>query len=176
MDLLLFGGESLGLSFDLMKLSLSRLCWWTRRSGRLLGRCSLQGGRGRRMSWTSSRWAMIIMRTMRTGCPDHLQKQNTVVDFINQPILRTICWIKRWSRLSADTNLTYGWSWAWYQSKRKPVDDQWKWTFNELWQTKVTVGFVALKYLLVSLFTTQMYFHGFTNYPKIKFSKLREKD
>ena len=38
---------------------------------------------------------MRTITKMRTLCPDHLQKQNTVVDFINQPILRTICWIKR---------------------------------------------------------------------------------
>ena len=39
--------------------------------------------------------SMRTMKTMRTGRNDLLQKQNTVVDFINQPILRTICWIKR---------------------------------------------------------------------------------
>ena len=113
---------------------------------------------------------MRTITKMRTRCPDHLQKQNTVVDFINQPILRTICWIKRWSRLSADTNLT--WSWAWYQSKRKPIDDEWKRTFLKNFDKQKSQPDSSL---LVGLFTTQMYFHGFTNYRKIKFS-LREKD
>ena len=136
--------EGLGLSVDLMKLSFSRLCWWIRRNGRLLGRCSLQGGRGRRMSWTSSRWTMRTIINMRTGCPDHLQKQNTVV-FINQPILRTICWIKRWSRLSADTNLTCGWS-GWYQTKRNRLMIN----ESELWRTLKNKSLSRIHHLEVS--------------------------
>lgn len=54
--------------------SSARLCWSTRRSGQLLDRCSLQGGRGRTMLWTSSRylgWPMWTFTNWSELCYGH---------------------------------------------------------------------------------------------------------